>query len=359
MDERTAVKVGPVRILALPGEVSSGTIRLRSDHAFDFDKGVETGLWAADRDVYLLFGPDYSGGRNWKFVLDVRELAFPEKQLKQLTFDEITLSDLAYLSYQQYYKEFYPPSGAQPPFGVRTTSGKFVKVQILNCGDDLQLRWVTFDWLNLEVKIVLGSAPTWLVTRYAVECTYNIPRGVRECCKGISGPEGAVIVGRVSNEGGAFPSTVVVTVTLDFNPDTMLPRTVRSFAVPVTDTGVSFLFEPNQFRQDTTLLLDLNPPPLRTDYLLLNWSHIAGETVVASGKKSLSGDELLKQAVTEYHIVFIPDPISAKHLIVAIEGRYQNQELPLFRQLYELSDKAVIIRAYKALGGEAYALVSL
>lgn len=165
------------------------------------------------------------------------------------------------------------------------------------------------------------------------------------------GPEGGIVEGQISDEGGTFPTTIAVTVTIDFELDTHLNGLVKNFAPPVTNTGVNFLFEPYQVLQKTELLLDLQPSPTESDYLLLRWKHIVGETVVASGQKYLSGGELRKQPVTQYEIVFVPDPIAAKDVNLQIEGRYQAKQLPVFSQTYELSEKAVLIRAKKLDSG--------
>ena len=244
-------------------------------------------------------------------------------------------------------------------FAVRTRSGKFVKVQVLHYDYNLQIRWQLLEReINyLDVKITLGSAPAWLVTRYAVESTQTTPSGVRSCAKGIFGPEGGIVEGQVSDEGGAFPSTVPVSITVDFEPDTYLPGLVKNFAPLVTDTGVNFLFEPYQVLQKTDLFFDLQPTTVKTDYFLVRWKHIAGGTAVASGQKYLSCDELRQQAVTQYTIVFVPDPIAAKDLNIQIEGRYQDSVLAAFAQTYELSDKAVLLRAQRTTAG--YVLVSL
>ena len=47
----------------------------------------------------------------------------------------------------------------------------------------------------------------------------------------------------------------------------------------------------------------------------------------------------------------MPDPVAAKNVNVEIEGRYQSVRLPLFAQAFELSDKAVLIRAKEGPSG--------
>jgi hypothetical protein len=211
----------------------------------------------------------------------------------------------------------------------------------------------------LDVKVTLGSTPTWLVTRYVLDCTYNTAAGIRNCGKGIFGPEGGVVQGQISDESGAFPSSILVTVSVDFQPDTNLGAIVKNFTPRVTNTGVNFIFEPFQVIQKTDVLLDLQPAPTATDYLLLRWQHNAAGHAVASGQKYLPGDELRKQSVNQYEIVFVPDPISAKDFNLQIEGRFQGQTLPLFAQTYALADKAVLMRAQKLTSTPGYILVSV
>jgi hypothetical protein len=211
----------------------------------------------------------------------------------------------------------------------------------------------------LDVKVTLGSTPTWLVTRYVLECTYNTPAGIRNCGKGIFGPEGGVVEGQISDEGGAFPSSILVTVSVDFQPDTNLTSILKNFTPHVTNTGVNFIFEPLQVIQKIDVLLDLQPAPTATDYLLLRWQHNAAGHAVASGQKYLPGTELRKQSVNQYEIVFVPDPISAKDFNLQIEGRFQGQTLPLFSQTYALADKAVLMRALKSTSTPGYIFVSV
>ena len=183
-----------------------------------------------------------------------------------------------------------------------------MKVQVLHYGRDLQFRWETCTRpVNyLDVKVTLGSAPDWLVTRYVAECTYNSPDGLRSCGKGSYGPQGGIIDGQVSDEGGSFPSNIVVTVTIDFQPDTQLRGLTKTFTPPVTPTGVNFIFEPYQVLQKTDLVFDLQPTPQAADYLLLRWKHIANGSVVTSGQHYLSGADLGRQPVTQYEIVLCP-----------------------------------------------------
>jgi len=212
---------------------------------------------------------------------------------------------------------------------------------------------------SLVVKVTVGSAPEWLVTRYVVECSYNIPNGIQNCGQGIFSAEGGTVQGQISDESGALPKSIVVTITIDFQPETNLSALIKTFTPDVTDTGVNFIFEPlNQALQKTDVYLDLQPRPEKKDYLILEWQHHnANGKVVASGQKYLFGDELRQQPVSNYEIVFVPDPFLAKDLDIQIQGRFQDRVLLPFNQSYELTDKAVVIRAKKARVG-GYVLVS-
>jgi hypothetical protein len=342
---------------ASAASATTGSGVLRGTWLFDFDAGIETtnmraaDVWweqmtATTRQMVPLNGAALCG-------------------MGIVAFDPLSLSDLQRLPY---FTTPIPanvsgtnllPNGSV--FAVRTRTGAFVKVQVLHYDYNLQIRWQTCTRpINfLDVKITLGSTPAWLVTRYALESTYNTPNGIRNCGKGMFGPEGGIVQGQISDEGGAFPSSILATVSLDFQPDTNLAAIVKNFTPPVTNTGVNFIFEPFQVIQKTDVLLDLQPPPTATDYLLLRWQHNALGQAVASGQKYLPGDELRKQSVTQYEIVFVPDPISAKDLNIQIEGRFQDQALPLFTQTYELADKAVLMRAQKSTSTPGYVLVSV
>ncbi|SRR5579883_425365 len=336
---------------------ASGSGVLRGTWMFDFDAGIETSntpsadVWweqktATERQLVPMGGARLCG-------------------MGQVAYDSLGFADLVRLPFST------TPipgnvSGSNAlvngsVFAVRTKSGNFVKVQVIQYDYNLTLRWQRCERpLNyLNVNVTLGDTPAWLVARYAAECTYNTPNGIRSCGRGVFGAEGGIINGQVSDEGGTFPSTINVTVTIDFQPETTLAGLVKTFAPPVTNTGVNFLFEPLHVIQKTDLLFDLQPVPLATDYLLLRWKHSVGGTVVASGQKYLAGDDLRKQPLTQYEIVFVPDPILAKDFSIEIEGRYQNVILPLFTQTYDLSVKAIIIRAQQAPSGQGYVLVSV
>jgi hypothetical protein len=286
-------------------------------------------------------------------------------------FDRLSLSDLQVLPYSTAgFETNLLPQGAV--FGVRTrhvnTDITFAKVQIVNWVSiegteydlSMYIRWTTYTRpINyLSMKITCGSTPDWLLTKYLVECTYTTPNGVKNCGSGTFGPEGGTVQGQVSDESGAFPSSIVVTVTLDFQPDTNLAALIKTFTPPVTDTGVNFIFEPYQVIQKTDVLLDLRPRPATTDYLLLRWQHhnMDGQTI-ASGQKYISGNELREQPVTQYEIVFVADPVKPRDLKIQIEGRFQDKVLTPFNQTYELADKAVLIRDKKLPSG--YILLSV
>jgi hypothetical protein len=175
-----------------------------------------------------------------------------------------------------------------------------------------------------------------------------------------SDTRGETVQGQISDEGGAFPSSIDVSVSVDFEPDTKLGALAKTFRPPVTNTGVNFIFEPYQVIQKTDILLDLQPAPKTTDYLVLQWRHhdVNGQ-VVASNQQLLPGDKLRDQTVAQYEIVFVPHPIWAKDLNIQIDGRFQDKVLPQFDQTYELADKAVLIRAQKLSSTGGYKLVSV
>lgn len=335
---------------------SLGTGVIRGTYMFDFDAGIET----AGRDAADVWWEQQTATARRMTPLNGATLC----PMGIVAYEPLGLSDLLNLPYGM-----NPIAGNVSGtnflvdgsvFAVHTRTGKYAKVQVQQYGYDLQIRWeiCTSPLRYLTTKVTIGSAPDWLVTRYAVECTYQTPNGTRQCGNGLFDPSGGIVEGQVSNEGGAFPSSILVTVTVDFEPETKLQGLVKSFTPAVTDTGVNFLFEPYQVIQRTQILFDLRPPPIATDYLLLRWKHIAGGNVVASGQKYLSGKELRQQPVTQYEIVFVPDPIYAKDVDLEIEGRYRDKVLGLFAQKFELSETAIIIRAQRAATGQGFVLVA-
>jgi hypothetical protein len=336
---------------------SAGSGVLRGTWLFDFDAGIET----ANQQAADVWWEQMTATTRQMVPLNGAALC----GMGIVPFDPLSLADLQRLPYARtpipanVSGTNLLPDGSV--FAVRTRTGNFVKVQVLHYDYNLQIRWQTCTKpINvLDVKVTLGSTPAWLVTRYVVECTYNTPTGIRICGTGTFGPEGGIVQGQVSDEGGAFPPSILVTVSLDFQPETGLTAITKKFTPPVTNTGVNFIFEPFQVLQKTDVLLDLQPAPKPTDYLLLRWRHDVRGQVVASGQKYLPGDELRQQLVTQYEIVFVPDPIAAEHFNIQIEGRFQGTVLPLFTQQYDLADKAVLIRAQRSTSPPGYTLVSV
>ena len=343
--------------------VSSGSGVIRNAYYFDFDAGIET---AKERAADVM----------WLYNFGINNDPTPVYHIEPLNgavlcamgivaFEPLTWSDLQHLPYAtrpipgNVFGTHQLSNGSV--FAVRTRTGNFVKVQVLHYDADLQIRWQTCvrPIHLLDVKITLGSTPAWLVTRYVVEATYNTPHGIQICGQGIFGPEGGVIQGQISDASGAFPAEILVTVSLDFQPETGLAALTKTFTPPCTDTGVNFIFEPFQVLQKTQVLLDLQPPPTPTDYLLLRWQHEARGQVVTSGQHQLSGADLRQQAVTQYEIAFVPDPIAAQYFNLQIDGRLQGTVLPRFTQKYDLADKAVIIRAQQSTSPPGYTLVSV
>ena len=328
----------------------SGSGVLRGTYSFDFDRGIEATNWAT-ADVW------------WEQQTDINRQLVPRNgaalaSLGIVDYDSLTYADVVRLPFASTpltanaQGTNFLVSGAT--FAVKTRTGKFVKVQVLNYGYNLNLRWqeCTPPVRYADVKVTLGSTPEWLVTRYEVSCTYQTSDGPRSCGSGTFDHHGGIVQGQVSNEFGPFPTTITVTVTIDFQPDTGLQGVVRTFTPNVTDTGVNFLFEPYQVMQRTDVLFDLGHTPKPEDYLLLRWKHIANGVPVTSGQRFLSAAELGAQAVTRYEIVFVPDPLDAESLNIAIAGRFQGQSLLPFAQTFELSDQAILLRSEMTQNGQ-------
>ena len=142
----------------------SGSGVLHGTCLFDFESGAET---AGPADVW------------WDQQTSTERQMVPVGGaalciLGLANYDALIQSDLKALS----YSNTPIPGNVGGPnrlvdgsvFAVRTRSGKFVKVQVLHYDYNLQIRWQLLEReINyLDVKITLGSAPAWLVTRYAV-----------------------------------------------------------------------------------------------------------------------------------------------------------------------------------------------
>jgi hypothetical protein len=197
----------------------------------------------------------------------------------------------------------------------------------------------------LDVKVTIGSAPTWLVSRYAVQCTYTTLTGHHTCASAVLDADGGTVTGQISDDGGHFPATVNIAVTIDFVPGTGLAGVVRYFTPAVTDIGVNFLFEPNQMMQTVELIFDLtSPPPQPDDFLSIQWQHHADGGTAGTGTKFFSGQDLATDPVIRTDITLMPDSRAPGMLTVMIQGRYRGAVLTTFSGSFDVANTAVILR---------------
>jgi hypothetical protein len=197
----------------------------------------------------------------------------------------------------------------------------------------------------LDVKVTIGSAPTWLVSRYAVQCTYTTLTGHHTCASAVLDADGGTVTGQISDDGGHFPDSVNVAVSIDFVPGTGLAGVVRTFTPAVTDIGVNFLFEPNQMMQTVELIFDLtSPPPQPDDYLSIQWQHNVDGGTAGTGTKFLSGQDLATEPVIRTDITLMPDSGAPGTLTVMIKGRYRGAVLTTFSGSFDVANTAVILR---------------
>jgi hypothetical protein len=344
-----------LRRIVVPAQPGSGTGVLRGTWMFDFEAGVEStnmrevdAWWeqktATERAMVPLNGAAMCG----MGIVDYDGISYDDFQRLPLSASPITANATG--------TNLLPSGGT---FVVRTRHGKFVKVKVLGYDYNLEIHWETCTRPihYLDVKIVLGSTPPSLVTRYVVECTYPAPGGSKLCGKGEFGPEGGILQGKVSDETGAFPPSVAVTVMLDFTPESGAAAITKTFTPPVTSTGANLLFEPYQIIQKTDLFLDLHPTVREGDFCLVKWKHgTTDDRVAASGQILMSTDDLRKGPPPTCEIAFVPDPASPKDLSFTIEGQFQSQPLKSFTKTVDLSEKAILIRARKSGAGDSYEL---
>jgi hypothetical protein len=204
--------------------------------------------------------------------------------------------------------------------------------------------------LFLDVKITVGSAPTWLVSRYAVLCTFITLTGDHTCGSADLDAGGGTVTGQVSDDGGHFPAAVNVAVTIDFVPASGLAGIVRYFSPAVTDVGVNFLFEPDQMMQTVELIFDLTtPPPQPNDFLSVQWQHQVGDDVAGTGTIFLSGQDLAGGPVVRSDITLMPVGAPGT-LAVTIQGRYQGAILTTYSGSFNVANTAIVLRPQPAAG---------
>ena len=233
----------------------SGSGVLRGTWMFDFEAGIEStnqrevDVWweqktATERAMVPLNGATICG----MGIVDYNAVSYSDFQRLPLSTAPITANATG---------TNLLPTGST--FAVRTRHGQFIKVNVIRYDYNLQMQWqaCTRPINYLDVKIVLGNAPASLVTRYVVECTYPAPGGPKPCGSGVYGPDGGILQGKVSDETGAFPPSVTVTVIVDFTPESGVAPITKTFTPPVTNTGANFIFEPYSVIQKTDLFFDL------------------------------------------------------------------------------------------------------
>jgi hypothetical protein len=209
--------------------------------------------------------------------------------------------------------------------------------------------------LFLDVKVTIGSAPAWLVSRYAVTCTYTTLTGDHACASDVFDAGGGTVTGLVSDDGGHFPATVNVAVAIDFVPASGLAGVVRTFTPAVTDVGVNFLFEPDQMMQTVELIFDLtSPPPQSGDFLSVQWQHHVDGGTAGAGTKFLSGQDLAMGPVIRTDIILMPAATPGT-LAVTIQGRYNGAVLVTFSRSFDVANTAYVLRPQPA-GGGSYTL---
>jgi hypothetical protein len=326
----------------------SGSLRL--SYCFDFENGIEATMNLAD--VY------------WAHIVDVGRRLIPLNgaevcKMGVVDFGSLDYVDLVALPYSSdpipgniVGQNYLIPGGV---VSLRSRNGRYFKILINRYDDDLSIAWeeCRLPERSLPVKVTLGSAPGWLVTRYEVNCSYASSHGPVPCGTGSFNANGGVVESVLKDDGDGFPVSVHVTVSMDFEPSTFLQGLVKTFTVPVTETGAIFFFEPNQVIQRTNLVFDLQPIPWLTDYIIVRWEHSVEGNVVASGQRLLEGSELQSGPLSQYEIAFIPDPIFATGIKLRIDGRLFNLPLLPFDHPFELSDKAILLRSRVSADGRA------
>ncbi|WP_407561489.1 hypothetical protein [Streptomyces sp. 184] len=335
---------------------SSGTGVVRGNHRFDLEAGVEaTGMGRAD--VWWRQPPD--GRRELVPLLGARLCP-----LGTVPYEPLGYQDLATLTYTG---EGVPgdPQGQNrlvtgSVVAVRTRSGQLVKAQVQSYGRDLGLRWqgCPAPTQYRTLKVVVGSAPEWLVSRYVVDCVYESPdASMHPCGTGEFGAGGGVVEDRISDAWGGFPATARVTVSVDFQPGTGLHGAVTRLEPEVGPAGVSLLYEPEQEIKKVRLVFDLTPRARPQDYLLLRWLYRSGSSAGAGSQRTLSASDL-QDNVAQHEVAFPPDGSSTAAVDLTIDGVYQGAELVQFKQRVSLPASALAFRFRKQGGGPRYRLES-
>ncbi|WP_331722289.1 hypothetical protein [Streptomyces canus] len=333
---------------------STGSGILRGNHRFDLEAGIEaTGMGRADVWWRQLQG----GGRELVPLLGARVCA-----LGVVHYESLGYQDLAALTYNGAGIPGHPQGINKLVTGsvvaVRTRSGQLVKMQVQAYGQDLQIRWQSCPppVQYKALKVVVGSAPEWLVSRYVVDCVYESPdASIHPCGQGQFDAGGGVVEDKISDAWGGFPATARVTIAVDFQPGTGLRGTVTYLEPQVSATGASLLYEPDQEIKKVKLLFDLTPRAKTQDYLLVRWVYRSGSSAGAGSQRTLTGPDL-QENVAQHEIAFPPDGSATASVDLTIDGVYQAAELVQFKQRIALPASALAFRFRKQGTGPRYRL---
>lgn len=204
------------------------------------------------------------------------------------------------------------------------------------------------------ISIVLGSAPKELVSRYVASFAYGAPDGKEIWGRKEVGPDGGVLFGTLLPADSKYPDSVTISVTTDYAPGSQIQGSVQAIVVPVTDTGVNFLFEP-QF-QDNSLLRLVFTLPKRSwwrrvferneDYLILSWTQVVQAKPITRFV-TLVSEVLEIRPLVDVSIPLMQSPEQPTEVILDVAGRYNSQDVRPFSTRLDLTTTKALSLTYK------------
>lgn len=333
----------------------TGVTVLHRNSLFDLDAGTKTTV-TMDADLW------------WNVQAHDRQFLWPLFGTRMCALGNVSYDALGYVQLVTLAYGAGPVRGDPPHtelatgnvIAARTHSGRYLKIQIQNHSDEdnLEIRWQVCSPdppPSRVLKVVVGSAPAWLVSRYVVECIYAGPDGsVIPCGRGEFAADGGVLEGSIYDTWGGFPPTVRVVIVVDFQPDTRLQAVIKEFEPEIGPSGVLLLYEPNQEIQRVNLVFSLIPRAKAEDNMLVRWAYRSGSSAFA-GSQLLAGPDL-QGNVAQYEIVIPPVESSSANVDLTVDGIYQGAELVQFKKTFSLPISALAFRFRKQDSGPRYRL---
>lgn len=203
---------------------------------------------------------------------------------------------------------------------------------------------------SLPISITLGSAPPKLVTRYIATYAYNGSNDTSIWGTGEYGPEGGTLFGKLYPINGQYPSTIPVSITTDFTPESGLNAVEEQFSPEITDVGLAYIYEPHQKIMFRDLYLRILPRFFlyemflsQRDFLVVRWVQtIQGKEITST--TTITKDQLRRRPLLELTFPLNPNPDLPGVFKLELSGYYSGQDVEPYIENIPYSESAVVLQ---------------